>query len=159
MNKKKITNMRNIYFSCAIMLISVAGILHTFFGGGWSAKTGEAGKVYPRIIYVILLISALYVIIMELLGKTPFEPPAITNVKWWHVPLIIGIAVAFFEFTIRVGVILGIFIFLMLMISMFDVDPKKNWKINLIVAVVATVALWLVFTKVLPIVTITQPLI
>lgn len=158
-NKNRITNMRNVYLCCAVVLIGIAGLLHTYFGGGWSKSTGEAAKMYPRLVYAILLIVAVYMLIMELIGKVPLEPPAITNVKWWHVPLILGVTIAFFEFVVRVGTIIGILAYMIAMISMFDEDPKKNWKTNLIVAVVATAALWVVFTRVLPIVTISQPLV
>ena len=158
-NKNKITNMRNIYLGCAAMLISVAGILHTYFGGGWSKSTGDAAKMYPRLVYAVFFLVGVYVVIMEIAGKVSLEPPAIANVKWWHVPLMLGVTIAFFEFSIRVGTIIGIFVYLIAMISMFDEDPKKNWKMNLIVAVGATIVLWIVFTKVLPIVTISQPLI
>ena len=44
MSKLKVTNLRNIGLSCGVMILSTAGILHTFLGGGWSKKTGEAAK-------------------------------------------------------------------------------------------------------------------
>ena len=45
------------------------------------------------------------------------------------------------------------------MICLFDEDWKKHWKVDLAVALVATVAMWLIFTRVLPIVTMSQYLI
>ena len=154
--KSKITNLRNVYLSCGLAVLSVAGLLHTWFGGGWSKKTGEAAKMYPRLVYTVLLVVALYLLLKELLGKVPFEPPAITVVKWWQVPVVLGVASAFFLFSIHVGTAVGIFLFLMLMIWMFDEDYKAHWKMNLIVAVCCTVALWLIFTRVLPIITLHQ---
>jgi len=159
MSKLKVTNMRNVYFGCAVILLSIFGIVHTYIGGGWSKTTGEAAKMYPRIIYAILIIAALYLILIELMRKTKLEPPAIAVVKWWQVPVMLGIGVAFFYFVLYVGVIVGIFIYLFGFISLFDEDPKKHWKSNLIVTVVATVALWVIFNKVLPIVTVSQYLI
>lgn len=157
--KTKITNMRNIYLSLGVIVISVAGMLHTFFGSGWSKSTGEAAKMYPRVVYVILFVVALLLLIRELCGKVPFEPASLTIVKWWQVPLVLVIAYAFFLFTIYVGTAAGILIFLAGMICMFDEDVKKNWKMDLIVAVCATVVLYLIFHFVLPIVTKSQFLI
>jgi len=156
-NKKtKVTNLRNIYLSCGMIVLSTAGMLHTWFGGGWSKKTGEAAKMYPRLVYGILIAVALYLLVKELLGRVPHEPPAITSVKWWQVPLMLAVASGFFLFTIHVGTAVGIFLFLILMIALFDEDFKAHWKADLIVAVCATVALWLVFTRVLPIITMHQ---
>ena len=109
--KSKITNLRNVYLSCGLAVLSVAGLLHTWFGGGWSKKTGEAAKMYPRLVYTVLLVVALYLLLKELLGKVPFEPPAITVVKWWQVPVVLGVASAFFLFSIHVGTAVGIFMF------------------------------------------------
>ena len=156
MSKIKITNMRNIYFSCGVILLSVFGIVHTFIGGGWSKSTGEAAKMYPRLVYGILIVVSLYLLFIELIGKTKLEPPAIAVVKWWQVPLILVVTISFFYFVLYVGVVVGICVFLFGMICLFDEDPKKNWKGNLIVTVVATAALWVIFTKVLPVVTMTQ---
>jgi len=156
MSKLKVTNMRNVYFGCAVILLSVFGIVHTFIGGGWSKSTGEAAKMYPRIIYGILIAVAVYLIVTELSKKVVAEPPAITVVKWWQVPLILAVTIAFFYFVLYAGVVVGIFLFLFGMIWLFDEDPKKHWKMNLIVAVVATVVLWLIFTKLLPVVTMNQ---
>ena len=157
--KTKIANMRNIYLSLGIMVISVAGMLHTYIGGGWSKSTGEAAKMFPRVVYGILFVVALFLLLREVCGKVPFEPAALTIVKWWHVPLVLVIAYAFFLFTIYVGTAVGILIFLVGMIFLFDEDVKKNWKMDLIVAVCATVVLYLVFHFVLPIVTKGQILI
>jgi len=159
MNKLKVTNKRNIWFSLGVIALSVFGIVHTFIGGGWSKATGEAAKMYPRIVYGILIVSALALIIIELTGKAKKEPPAIAVVKWWQVIVMLGIGVGFFYFVLYVGTVVGIFIYLFGFISLFDEDPKKNWKMNLIVTVVATAALWLIFSRVLPIVTINQILI
>ena len=159
MSKLKVTNMRNIYLSCGIIILSLSGILHTYIGGGWSKSTGEAAKMYPRMVYGILIVVSLYLLIVELLGKVSFEPPALSVVRWWQVPAILAVTVAFFEFVLYVGVAVGILIYLYGMIWMFDEDPKKHWKINLVVAVIATVALWLVFSRVLPIMTRSQFLI
>ena len=159
MSKLKITNMRNIYLGCLVMILSAAGILHTYIGGGWSKSTGEAAKMYPRMVYGILIVVSLYLLIVELLGKVSFEPPALSVVRWWQVPVMLVVTVAFFEFVLYVGVAVGILIYLYGMIWMFDEDPKKHWKINLVVAVIATVALWLVFSRVLPIMTRSQFLI
>ncbi len=156
MNKLKPTNKRNVYFACAVILLSVFGIVHTFIGGGWSKTTGEAAKMYPRIIYGILIVVAVYVLIAELFKNVVVEPPAITVVKWWQVPLILVLTIAFFYFVLYAGVMVGIFLFLFGMIWLFDEDPKKHWKMDLIVAVVATIVLWLIFTKVLPVVTMNQ---
>ena len=156
MSKLKVTNMRNVYFSCAVILLSVFGIVHTFIGGGWSKATGEAAKMYPRIIYGILIVSALSLIIIELIGNAKKEPAAIAVVKWWQVIAMLGIGIGFFYFVLYVGTVVGIFIYLFGFISLFDEDPKKNWKMNLIVTVVATVALWVIFSRVLPIVTINR---
>lgn len=157
--KTKITNMRNIYLSLGIMVITMAGMLHTFIGGGWSKSTGEAAKMFPRVVYGILFVVSLFLLIRELCGKVPFEPASLTIVKWWHVPMVLVIAYAFFLFTIYVGTAVGILIFLVGMIFLFDEDVKKNWKMDLIVAVCATVVLYLIFHFVLPIVTKTQYLI
>ena len=67
--KTKITNMRNIYLSLGIMVITVAGMLHTFIGGGWSKSTGEAAKMFPRVVYGILFVVSLFLLIRELCGK------------------------------------------------------------------------------------------
>ena len=160
MNKKtKITNIRNVGFSCGIILLSIAGIAHTYIGGGWSKNTGAAAKMFPRLIYGILIVVSLYLLIKELLGKEKPEPPALTMLKWWQVPLIFAIASAFFLFCIHVGTAVGILLFLIGMMWMFDEDFKSNWKKDLIVAVCAAVVLWLIFTKVLPIITMHQYLI
>ena len=159
MTKLKITNMRNIYFGCAIIILSVLGILHTYIDGGWSKSTGEAAKMYPRLVYGIMIVVSLYLLIVEVLGKTNLEPPAITVVKWLQAPLIIILGIAFFMFALYIGVAVGLFIYLFVMISLFDENEKKNWKVNLVVALVAAVVLWLVFTKVLPVVTMQQILI
>ena len=102
---------------------------------------------------------SLFLLIAELVGKVAFEPPAITQVRWWQIPLLLVITIAFFEFILYVGVGVGIFAFLFGMIWLFDEDPKKHWKMNLLVAVVASVALFLVFYYVLPIITRSQDLI
>jgi len=156
MSKLKPTNKRNVYLSCAVILLCVFGIVHTFIGGGWSKATGEAAKMYPRIVYGILIAVALYLLIVELVKKVNVEPPAITIVKWWQVPLVLAVTIAFFYFVLYAGVAVGIFLFLVGMIWLFDEDPKKHWKMNLVVAVVATVVLWLIFTKLLPVVTMNQ---
>ena len=49
MSKLKVTNMRNVYLSCFVILLSVAGILHTYIGGGWSSSSGEVAKMFPRV--------------------------------------------------------------------------------------------------------------
>jgi len=159
MSKLKVTNKRNVFFGCAIILLSIFGIVHTFIGGGWSKATGEAAKMYPRLVYGILIVAALYLLIIELIGKVKLEPPAIAVVKWWQVIVMLAIGIGFFYFVLYVGTVVGIFIYLLGMICLFDEAPKKNWKMDLIVAVVATVAMWLIFTKVLPIVTMQQILI
>ena len=158
-NKLKPNNKRNVYLAFAVLALSAFGIGHTFLGGGWSKNTGEAAKMYPRIVYGILIVAALYLILIVLMGKVKVEPPAIAVVKWWQVPVMIGVGVIFFYFVLYVGLIVGIFAYLFIFISMFDEDPKKHWKSNLIVTVVATVALWVIFNKVLPIVTVSQYLI
>lgn len=156
-NKKtKITNMRNVYLPCGLIVLGTAGLLHTWFGGGWSKKTGEMAKMFPRLVYGVLIAVSLYLLLKELLGKVPYEPPAITNVKWWQVPLILAAASGFFLFVIHVGAAVGIFLFLVLMTWMFDEDYKAHWLRNLIVNLCCTVALWLIFTRVLPIITIRQ---
>ena len=115
--------------------------------------------MYPRMVYGILIVVSLYLLIMEWIGKVANEPPAITVVKWWQVPAILAVTVAFFEFVLYVGVAVGILLYLFAMIWMFDEDPKKHWKMNLLVAVIATVVLWLIFSQVLPIMTRSQFLI
>ena len=156
MNNLKPTNKRNVYLAFAVIALSAFGIGHTIFGGGWSKNTGEAAKMYPRLIYGILIAVAVYLLIVELLKKTKLEPPAIAIVKWWQVPLVLVVTIAFFYFVLYAGVAVGILLFLFGMIWLFDEDPKKNWKMNLIVAVCATVGLWVIFTKVLPVVTMKQ---
>ena len=146
MSKLKVTNLRNIGLSCGVMILSTAGILHTFLGGGWSKKTGEAAKLYPRIIYGILIVVALSL-------------PAIAVVKWWQPLLILAVGVAFFLFVLYVGTAAGILLYLCGTIALFDEDPKKHWKMDLLVAVIATAAMWLIFTRILPIVTLKQLLI
>ncbi len=159
-NKKlKVTNPRNVHLACGVSALCVAGILHTFFGGGWSKSTGEAAKMFPRLIYSILIVVSLVLLIKELTGKEKLEPPALTMLKWWQVPVIFGICSAFFLFCIHVGTAVGIFLFLIGMMWMFDEDFKANWKKDLLVAVCATVVLWLIFTRVLPIITLHQVLI
>ena len=155
-NKLKPNNKRNIYLALAVLALSAFGIGHTFLGGGWSKNTGEAAKMYPRIVYGILIAVAVYLLIVELLKKTKLEPPAIAIVKWWQVPLVLVVTIAFFYFVLYAGVAVGIFIFLFGMIALFDEDPKKHWKMNLIVSLVSTVVLWLIFTQVLPVVTMKQ---
>lgn len=159
MSKLKITNLRNVCLSCGVMALSIAGLLHTFLGGGWSKKTGEAAKLYPRLVYGILILVALYLLVMELAGRVPAEPPAIAVVKWWQPLLILAVGIAFFLFVLYVGTAAGILLYLCGMIALFDEDPKKHWKMDLLVAVVATVLMWLIFTRVLPIVTLKQFLI
>jgi len=159
MSKLKVTNMRNVYFGCAVILLSVFGIVHTLIGGGWSKTTGEAAKMYPRIIYAILIIAALYLIMVEFTKKAVKEPPAIAVVKIWQVPLILIVTIAFFYFVLYAGVLVGIFLYLFGMIWLFDEDPKKHLKANLLVAVVASAVLYLIFSKVLPVVTVSQFLI
>ncbi len=159
MSKLKVTNLRNIGLSCGVMILSTAGILHTFLGGGWSKKTGEAAKLYPRIIYGILIVVALSLLVMELAGRVPPEPPAIAVVKWWQPLLILAVGVAFFLFVLYVGTAAGILLYLCGTIALFDEDPKKHWKMDLLVAVIATAAMWLIFTRILPIVTLKQLLI
>ena len=159
MSKLKVTNMRNIYLSCFVILLSVAGILHTYVGGGWSASSGEAAKMYPRVVYVLLILTAAYLLIAELIGKVEFEPAAITVVRLWQVPLLLVLTIGFFELVLYVGLGVSLLAFLLITISLFDEDPRKHLVPNLIVSVVATVALFLVFTMVLPIVTRSQILI
>ena len=160
MNKKnKITNMRNVYLSIGVMLISTAGMLHTFIGGGWSKHTGEAAKLFPRIVYIILFVVALFLLIKELVGKVDFEPAALTIVKWWQVLVVLAATSAMFLCCLHVGTAVGILVFLIGMMCLFDEDFKKHWKSDVIVAVCATAALWAVFTLVLPIVTKGQILI
>ena len=156
MSKLNVTNKRNVWFSLGVIALGVFGIVHTLIGGGWSKSTGEAAKMYPRLVYAILIVVALFLLGMELLKKTKLEPPAIAVVKMWQVPLILVVTIAFFYFVLYVGTVVGIFLFMFGMIWLFDEDPKKNWKMNLIVAVCATVGLWLIFTKVLPVVTMQQ---
>ena len=141
------------------MVLSIAGILHTFLGGGWSKKTGEAAKLYPRIIYGILILVALYLLVMELAGRVPPEPPAIAVVKWWQPLLILAVGVTFFLFVLYAGTAVGILLYLCGTIALLDEDPKKHWKMDLLVAVIATAAMWLIFTRILPIVTLKQLLI
>lgn len=159
MSKLKATNLRNIGLSCGVMVLSTAGILHTFLGSGWSKKTGEAAKLYPRIIYGVLIVVALSLLVMELAGRVPPEPPAIAVVKWWQPLLILAVGVAFFLFVLYVGTAVGILLYLCCTIALFDEDPKKHWKMDLLVAVIATAAMWLIFTRILPIVTLKQLLI
>lgn len=159
MSKLKATNLRNIGLSCGVMVLSTAGILHTFLGSGWSKKTGEAAKLYPRIIYGVLIVVALSLLVMELAGRVPPEPPAIAVVKWWQPLLILAVGVAFFLFVLYVGTAVGILLYLCGTIALFDEDPKKHWKMDLLVAVIATAAMWLIFTRILPIVTLKQLLI
>ncbi len=159
MNKKtRITNPRNVVFSCAVIVLSVAGILQTFWGT-WSKNTGEAAKMFPRIVYIILIVVSLYLLIKELLEKEMPEPPALTSLKLWQVPAVFTASAVFFLFCIHIGTGTAILLFLILMIWMFDEDFKANWKKDLLVAVFATVVLWLIFTKVLPIITMHQYLI
>ena len=109
------------------------------------------------LVYIgVLVAKVLGQIVSALLKKTKLEPPAIAVVKMWQVPLILVVTIAFFYFVLYVGTVVGIFLFMFGMIWLFDEDPKKNWKMNLIVAVCATVGLWLIFTKVLPVVTMKQ---
>ena len=159
MSKLKNTNMRNVYLSCFVILISIAGIIHTYIGGGWSASSGEAAKTYPRAVYAILILVSLFILVTELTGKVAFEPPAITDVRWWQVPLILVTTIAFFEFVLYIGLGVGLLLFLFGMIWLFDEDPIKHWKMNLLVAVIASVVLWAVFHYVLPILTVRQILI
>ena len=158
-NKLKITNMRNVYLSIGVIIISIAGMLHTYFGGGWSKSTGEAAKLYPRLVYAILFVVSLILLIRELSGKVPFEPPALTIVKWWQVPVVLVATSVFFLFSLYVGTAVGILLFLIGMMCLFDEDFKKNWKKDLLVAVCATGVLWVIFTFVLPIITKNQILI
>ncbi len=154
-NKKKkagITNIRNIVLSAAMLLISVGGYLYTYFGSGWSKKTGEAAKMFPRIVLILLAIIAVVLILKELSGRADPEPAAITVVKFWQVILMIALTSLFFLFVIHVGVASGILIFLVVMIALFDEELRKNWYKDLIVAVVATGVLYLIFMKVLPII-------
>lgn len=159
MNKFKITNKRNVYCALIVMVLSIAGIIQTYVGSGWSKSSGEAAKMYPRLVYGILIVAALCLLVMELLGKVSKESAAIETVKWWQVPLILIIGVAFFQVVLYVGVAVGIFVYLMVLINLFDEDPKKHIVPNLVVAVVATVVLYLIFQKVLPIITMNQILI
>ena len=112
MSKLKVTNLRNIGLSCGVMVLSTAGILHTFLGSGWSKKTGEAAKLYPRIIYGVLIVVALSLLVMELAGRVPPEPPAIAVVKWWQPLLILAVGIAFFLFVLYVGTAAGILLYL-----------------------------------------------
>ena len=159
MSKLKKTNMRNVYLTCFVILVSVAGIIHTYIGGGWSASSGEAAKTYPRAVYAILILVSLFILCMELTGKVAFEPPAITDVRWWQVPVILAATIGFFEFALYIGVAVGLLLFLFGMIWLFDEDPVKHWKMNLLVAAIATMVLWAVFHYVLPIITRSQFLI
>ena len=125
-NNKKPTNKRNVYLSLAVIALSVFGIVHTYIGGGWSKNTGEAAKMYPRIVYLILIAVSLFLLIVEFVKNGKVEPPAIAIVKWWQVPLILVVTVAFFYFVLYAGVTVGIFLFLFGMIWLFDEDPKKH---------------------------------
>ena len=159
MSKLKITNMRNVYVSCFVILLSIAGILHTYIGGGWSTSSGEAAKMYPRAVYVLLILTAAFLLVTELLGKVAFEPAAITMVRLWQVPLLLVLTIGFFELVLYVGLGVSLLAFLLITISLFDEDPKKHLVPNVIVSIVASVALFLVFTMVLPIMTRSQLLI
>ena len=159
MSKLKITNMRNVYVSCFVILLSIAGILHTYIGGGWSTSSGEAAKMYPRAVYVLLILTAAFLLVTELLGKVAFEPAAITMVRLWQVPLLLVLTIGFFELVLYVGLGVSLLAFLLITISLFDEDPKKHLVPNVIVSIVASVALFLVFTMVLPIMTRSQILI
>ena len=159
MSKLKITNIRNVYVSCFVILLSIAGILHTYIGGGWSTSSGEAAKMYPRAVYVLLILTAAFLLVTELLGKVAFEPAAITMVRLWQVPLLLVLTIGFFELVLYVGLGVSLLAFLLITISLFDEDPKKHLVPNVIVSIVASVALFLVFTMVLPIMTRSQLLI
>ena len=159
MSKLKITNIRNVYVSCFVILLSIAGILHTYIGGGWSTSSGEAAKMYPRAVYVLLILTAAFLLVTELLGKAAFEPAAITMVRLWQVPLLLVLTIGFFELVLYVGLGVSLLAFLLITISLFDEDPKKHLVPNVIVSIVASVALFLVFTMVLPIMTRSQLLI
>ena len=130
MSKLKNTNMRNVYLSCFVILISIAGIIHTYIGGGWSASSGEAAKMYPRAVYAILILVSLFILVTELTGKVAFEPPAITDVRWWQVPLILVTTIAFFEFVLYIGLGVGLLLFLFLLVLFAECKVKHGFYLQ-----------------------------
>lgn len=152
MNKLKITNKRDVWLCLAIIGMSLAGWVHTFVGS-WSKSSGELAKMFPRFVYTLIILICAAMLIREFLGRTPFEPKAIAHVKWFQPLIFTALGAVFFLGVYYLGTAVSIFLFLVVMISLFAPDPKACIKSTLLVSLGATVFLWLIFTFVVPVVT------
>ncbi len=156
MNKFQKINKANVFSSLGIIVLSILGIIYTFMNSGWSKAANESTRLFPRYTFILLIIVALCQLIKELFGNAQGETKSGWNVKLWHVVVFLAVGMIAFEISIHIGIAVGIFICLMTLVSLFDDKPKKNFLSNLAFALIVTIALYVVFTKVLPIVTINQ---
>ncbi|MFI3212085.1 MAG: tripartite tricarboxylate transporter TctB family protein [Eubacteriales bacterium] len=147
-----ITNVSNLILAGICILLSAACLWYCKYGT-WSQRTGESGKMFPRLVSCIWIGVSVVIIIRELLHMQKEEPVALTQMKVWHPLFVVGSCALYFLVELYVGIVVGLFVFLTAFISIMDEDPRKNFKKNLLIAIIATGVLWVVFSQVLPIVT------
>ena len=149
-------NKNDIYCSLVMTLIGAVGIINTFMSTGWSKATGEATKMFPRLISALLIVVAVFLLARTLFGKNQAQQSENSPVRLWHIIVFLAVGFISFEIVVRVGPAVGILICLLVLINLFDAEPKKHIVANSIYAIIATAVLIVIFTKVLPIVTISK---
>lgn len=147
----KPVNKSNFWLGITMIALSLAGMGHTYLGD-WSKKAGEAAKFFPRCIYIGLFIAGAALAVQEVLHRIPLEPKSLQDVKW-HDPIIYALAGALFILTVYyIGPMVGIFLYILIMMFVFSLDPKQDWLKIVLATVGCSIGIYLLFTKVIALV-------
>ena len=144
----KPVNKSNFWLGITMIALSLAGMAHTYLGT-WTKNAGEAAKFFPRCIYVGLFITGAALALQELLHRIPEEPKSLQDVKWYD-PIIYTLAGLLFILTVYyIGPMVGIFLYILIMMFVFAVDPKRDIVKIIIATVGCSIGVYLLFTKVI----------
>lgn len=131
-----------------MIALSMAGMGHTYLGD-WTKKAGEAAKFFPRCIYIGLFIAGAVLAAQEVLHRIPKEPKSLQDVKW-HDPVVYALAGAIFFLTVYyIGPMVGIFLYILGMMLVFAVEPKRDLLKIVLATIGCSVGIYLLFTKVI----------
>jgi len=144
----KPVNKSNFWLGIAMIALSMAGMGHTYLGD-WTKKAGEAAKFFPRCIYIGLFIAGAVLAAQEVLHRIPKEPKSLQDVKW-HDPVVYALAGAIFFLTVYyIGPMVGIFLYILGMMLVFAVEPKRDLLKIVLATIGCSVGIYLLFTKVI----------
>jgi hypothetical protein len=132
-----------------LVLVSIFGFLHTIFGE-WSLSTGEQAKLFPRIIYVLILVTGLMLVFQKNTEGQNKDALPDTGIK--HTLTFVGMGAIYSFMVLNIGLAVATFLYIGVMIAFLTVNPVKQWKKVVIPSFIVAIVIWAVFTYFMPIV-------